>query len=206
MVCLAVFASSCILQLVISGVYHWVGQTGSFHLLLRHIDHAAIYLLIAATFTPIHGILFSGSWRWGMLTFIWSAAVAGIALSSVFLERVPVWLPGALYVTLGWVGLISAVKLFQQYGYRFTAPLLYGGIAYSLGVGGLGLMALAGGPELISGVAGRHEIFHFAVLAGIGFHWKFVGSFASGPPRGRIQGAHATETSRPSALTRESNS
>lgn len=180
--CLAVFACCCVLLLAISGVYHLIGADGTAHIVLRRLDHAAIYLLIAGTFTPVHGILFTGAWRTAILAFVWIAAVTGIALQSVFLERMPPWLSVTFYLALGWVGLISAWKLYRQYGWAFVAPLVYGGVAYTLGAACLGLGALIDGLVIVSGAIGRHEIFHFAVLAGIGFHWKFVDSFASGIP------------------------
>ena len=177
--CLAVFAFSCIFMLSISGVYHLLDSRGTAHAVMRRVDHAAIFLLIAGTFTPIHGILFAGRWRWVVLASVWCAAVIGITFVSVFLERMPPWLSVIFYLTLGWFGLISALKLYHRRGWGFIAPLVYGGISYTLGAAYLGVGALIDGLAIIPGVLGRHEVFHFAVLAGIGFHWRFVSNFSS---------------------------
>ncbi len=82
----------------------------------------------------MHIILFKGFQRWGFLVFIWSAAITGIVLKTLFFAQTPMWLGLSLYLGLGWTGLISGAFLWKRYGYRFMAPLFYGGIAYSLGV------------------------------------------------------------------------
>lgn len=179
---LATFAFSCVFLLSASGVYHLLDSSESGHATLRRLDHAGIFGLIAGTLTAIHGILFQGAWRWGMILFIWSVAATGITLNSIFIEQMPAWLPVTIYVILGWVGVFTAFKLQRRYGYDFIAPLVYGGVAYTLGAGLLGIMSLLGNPMLVPGIIGRHEIFHLTVLAGIGFHWKFINSFADGKP------------------------
>jgi channel protein (hemolysin III family) len=175
--------------LSMSSVYHLLEPGSSARAVLRRLDHAAIFTLIAGTFTPIHAIVFDGIWRWGMLLFIWGAAVTGITLKTVFFHSVPPWLSVALYVGLGWVGLVSAIRLLRSFGYRFVAPLVYGGLAYTAGAATLGILSLLGGPMLVPGVVGRHEIFHLAVLAGVAFHWQFVYRIADGK--------HSCRTSRP---------
>lgn len=199
---LAIFAFACVLVLSMSGVYHLLESNSSARAVLRRLDHAAIFTLIAGTFTPIHTIIFRGIWRWGMLLFIWVAAVTGIVLKTVFFDGVPPWLGVLLYVVLGWVGLVSAIKLMRSFGFRFIAPLAYGAVAYTVGAGLLGLLSLLGGPMLIPGVIGRHELFHLTVLAGIAFHWQFIYRIASGEyqyspsrdPRGERQTIETTSS------------
>src|SRR5262245_46256180 len=70
---LAIFALAAIILLSMSGTFHML-QHGRARDVLQRLDHAAIFVLIAATFTPIHSILFRGRWRWGMLTLIWTCA------------------------------------------------------------------------------------------------------------------------------------
>lgn len=130
---LAVYAFACVFQLLVSGAYHLLAPGSAANIVLLRIDHAAIFLLTAATFTPIHVILFRGPWRWGMLVFVWTIAVAAIALKTVFASITPTWLSATLYVGFGWVGLVSGILLWRRHGYRFIALLLYGGLAYTLG-------------------------------------------------------------------------
>jgi channel protein (hemolysin III family) len=179
-VSLAAFAFACLFVLSMSTVYHMLDPEGGARAVVQRLDHAAIFTLIAGTVTPIHAILFRGVWRWGMLVFIWAAAITGIVLKTVFFAGVPPWLGVLLYVCLGWVGVVSIFKIWRGFGWRFAAPIAYGGLMYTLGAGTLGLLAYLGGPMLIQGVVGRHELFHLAVLAGMGFHWQFVRRIADG--------------------------
>jgi len=181
---LSIFAFACVFQLLVSGIYHQLAPGSEANLLLLRIDHAAIFFLIAATFTPVHIILFKGFQRWGYLAFIWTAAITGIVLKSMFFAQTPMWLGLTLYLGLGWTGLISGAFLWRRYGYRFMAPLFYGGIAYSLGVVFEVVTAAMSGFQPIPGIVGGHEVFHFAVLLGMAIHWRFIGSFAGRGIRG----------------------
>jgi len=177
---LGFFAFASVFQLLASGICHLLTPGTPAALVLLRIDHAAIFLLIAATFTPVHAILFRGPWRWGMLAFIWTAAIAGIVLKTVFAAITPTWLSAAFYLGLGWVALVSGILLWRRHDYRFMALLLYGGLAYTLGVVIEAIMAANGNIQPIPGFLGGHEIFHVAVLAGIGLHWAFIRRFAAG--------------------------
>jgi channel protein (hemolysin III family) len=79
---------------------------------------------------------------------------------------------------MGWGGLISCILLWKRYGFSFVAPLLWGGVAYTLGA----IVLVLNGPALIPGAVGAHELWHLAVLVGLGLHWKFVFGFADGRP------------------------
>lgn len=173
---LTVFVLSAVLVLAMSGVFHLLPAGSRGRYVVQHLDHAAIFLLIAGTFTPIHGIVFRGVWRWGMLLFIWTFAVTAVSLKMVFFDDVPEWLGLSMYLGMGWVGLLSGVLLWQQCGTAFVAPLLRGGLAYTLGA----LADFLRFPEIIPGVLGGHELFHLAILAGIGWHWQFIAGLADG--------------------------
>src|SRR3990170_584721 len=117
MISLSVFAVSCVLLLCLSGVYHLLSPDTAARAVLKRLDHAAIFVLIAGSFTPVHTILFRGVWRWGMLSGIWAAAIAGLVLKTVFFDTVPEWLGLAMYLGLGWLGVISALALAHRYGW-----------------------------------------------------------------------------------------
>ena len=74
--------------------------------------------------------------------------------------------------------MISCILLWKRYGFSFVAPLLWGGVAYTLGA----IVLVLNGPALIPGAVGAHELWHLAVLVGLGLHWKFVFGFADGRP------------------------
>jgi channel protein (hemolysin III family) len=169
---LGIFAGAVVLALGVSGTYHAFDPDSSTRAVFQRLDHAFIWILIAASFTPVHVILFRGPWRWGALTVIWSCAAAGVTLKTVFFADVGDGLGLALYLVLGWMGTISAGKIWHQYGRRATHLLLAGGLLYSVG----GAASVAEMPVVIPGYVGPHELFHLAVLAALFAHWRFMQS------------------------------
>jgi channel protein (hemolysin III family) len=89
LISLYVFAVSCVLLLALSGVYHLLAPDTAGRAVLKRLDHAAIFVLIAGSFTPVHTILFQGAWRWGMLAAVWGAALLGVVLKTVYFDTVP---------------------------------------------------------------------------------------------------------------------
>jgi channel protein (hemolysin III family) len=174
---LAVYAASCVLLMTMSGVYHMMVAGGTARMIMARLDHSAIFVLIAGTFTPVHGILFRGWGRWGPLALIWTAAIAGIFLKMMYFDNWPEWLGVSLYLLLGWVGALSGTAIALRYGFAFVTPLLWGGIAYSVGA----LLEFARWPILFPGVVHSHELFHLAVLIGAFYHWSFVSRIAPWP-------------------------
>ena len=175
MISLSVFAVSCVLLLGLSGVYHLLSPDTAGRAVLKQLDHAAIFVLIAGSFTPVHVILFRGVWRWGTLAAIWGAAIAGVVVKTVYFDVMPEWLGLTMYLGLGWIGVFSAAALARLYGWRFIRPVLWGALAYTVGA----LAEFLRWPLLLPGILGPHEIFHLAVLAGISLHWKFILGCAS---------------------------
>lgn len=197
--CLTVYAFAVVFLLSISGVYHLLAFGGTGRAVLERLDHSAIFVLIAGSFTPAHGILFRGWARWVPLAFVWAGAAVGIVFKAMFLRAMPEWLGLALYLGLGWVGVASAAALWRRYGVDFVRPLLQGGAVYTLG----GVLEFVRWPDLIPGVIGPHEVMHLLVLAAVALHWKFVYRFAAGPPPvvTNAQGVEPVEESRCAVLS-----
>ena len=175
--------------LAMSMTYHLL-EPGSFarEEVLRRLDHAAIFTLIAATMTAAHGILFTGVMRWGFITLFWVIVATAVSLKTVFFHDIPEWLGLSLYLGFGWVGLISGIALIRKYGFAFVAPVLWGGIAYSIGA----IIEALRWPVLVDNVLAPHELFHLAVLAGLGWHWWFIWGIAKGPPPDEREQARKT--------------
>lgn len=177
MTSLAIMAVSSVFLLSMSAVYHLLGP-GTGRYVMRQLDVAGVFALIAGTVTPVHAILFRGINRWAPLLLVWSAAAAGITLRTIYSERLAPGVGTGIFLLLGWGGLISCIVLWRRYGFPFVKPLVAGGVAYTAGAMIMGL----NWPTLIPGVVGAHELWHVAVLAGLGLHWKFVFGFADGLP------------------------
>jgi len=173
---LVVFSIGSVLLLSISGVYHLVDHDGLPRQVLKVLDHACIFVLIACSFTPPHVILFRGVGRWGMLLLVWGFAVTAITLKIIFFNTMPEALSLGLYLGMGWLGVISGTALWRRFGFKFVEPLLWGGVAYSIGA----VLDFLAWPVLIPGVIQWHEVFHVAVLLGLGFHWAFIWAIADG--------------------------
>lgn len=179
MLSLGVFAFSCVLLLSLSGAYHLLAAGSAGREVLKRLDHAAIFVLIAGSFTPVHTILFRGAWRWGMLAGIWGAAFVGITIKTLNFGTTPEWVGLMMYLGLGWMGVISVAALARRYGCRFVLPLIWGALAYTVGA----VAEFLRWPQLLPGIVGPHEIFHLAVLAGIAWHWAFILGIAAGEPK-----------------------
>ena len=167
---LAVFVATVITALATSGVYHALSRGEPARLFMQRLDHCAIWGLIAGTFTAVHGIMCRGFWRWGLLSIIWSYAGVGVILQIGWFDRFSGNLGLALYLGLGWMGVGSIVKLGGQIGFRRVLPILYAGVAFSAGA----ILEAFDWPTLVRPWFGAHEIFHFAVIAGVGLLWLFI--------------------------------
>ncbi len=173
---LAVFSASSVLLLIMSGTYHLLPHATPARELMQRLDHAAIFALIAGTFTAGHAILFRGPWRWGMIVGIWSLALAGIILKTFFFEQVSEAVGLSFYLGMGWIGVLSGQRVLRLYGWHLLRPLLGGGVAYTVGA----VLEFARWPTLAPGVLGPHELFHLCVLIGVACHWEFIRRFADG--------------------------
>ena len=171
---IGVFAFACVFMLSMSGVFHMLVVGGSGSAVLFRLDKAAIFVLIAGTFTPVHGLLFRGVVRWAGLGLMWIAAATGVTLVTIFFDRMPYGLGTSLYLALGWVAGVSVIALWRRRGFRYVRLILAGGVAYSVGAILNGLRW----PTLIPGVFGPHELWHVAVLTGLSLHWRFIARLA----------------------------
>ena len=181
-IAIGVFVFTCLFLLSMSGVFHLLSVGGAGRAVLQRLDHAAIFLLIAGSFTPVHCILFSGFLRWGILLLVWVLAITGLTLKVIFFDDIPESLGLTLYLGLGWLGLVSGIAVWRRFGFRFFMPMLFSALAYTSGA----LIDFLRWPVIIGGVLGPHELFHLAVLAGIGFHWRFVRNCLDRPDAGAV--------------------
>lgn len=140
------------------------------------LDVAAIFLLIAGTFTPVHALLFRGWKRWAILIPLWVIAITGITLRSIFFDSLPLVWGTAIFLLMGWIGLYSTLLLYKEYGRSTALPLIIGGICYTIGAVG----DLANWPIIIPMVWGPHATFHLFVIAGLSFHWYLISQIAEG--------------------------
>ena len=176
-ICLAIFIFSAVFLLSMSGVFHLLEDGGDARIVLQRLDHVGIFLLIAGSFTAVHGLLFKGFWRWGMLTLVWAFAISGLTLKTIFFTSIPGWFGLLIYLGLGWLGAITAILLYRKYNFQFIKPLLYGAFAYTIGA----IIELLQSPTPLQGIIGPHELFHIAVVLGLAQHFIFISRFSKHP-------------------------
>ncbi len=156
------FASSMVVLYLTSTLYHaWPLGLGKRR--LQVLDHGAIYLLIAGTYTPFTLGVLRGAWGWTLFGLIWGLAVMGIGLKALGGVRYRVF-SVSLYLAMGWLVLIAIKPLLQHVPTSGFVWLLAGGIAYTLGVPFYTARRL---PY-------SHCVWHLFVLAGSACHFFAV--------------------------------
>lgn len=174
--CCGIFAFAVVLLLSLSGVFHMFRPKTTPREVMVRLDVAAIFVLIAASFTPVHGVLYRGWNRWGILIPLWLFTVTAITLRTIFFSSLPYIWGNGIFLLMGWIGLYSTVLTYRDYGKRIAVPVIAGGICYTIGVVGDSFQW----PTIIPRVWGSHETFHWLVLAGISWHWYLMSQIAEG--------------------------
>lgn len=176
---LLVYGAALILMFSASAAYHLIVARPAVAQTLRKLDHSAIYLLIAGTYTPICLHFFTGFWRWGVLVVIWSMALAGIAVK-MFVIRAPRWLTAAIYLAMGWMSVMGIKVMLATMPAGALAWLLLGGVVFSLGA----VVYVAKRPNFRPGVFGFHEAWHIFVILGCLCHFILVAAYVAPPAVG----------------------
>lgn len=165
-----VFGLSMVLLYSTSSLYHWsCAVRARAASAMQRLDHMAIFLLIAGTYTPICVLALGGSTGWLMLALVWSAAAAGL-LMKLFWMSAPVWLSCGVYLAMGWIAAFFIVPLFHALSWSSLAWLAAGGLFYSIGAVIFGLER----PRFTWSWFGPHELFHLFVMGGSVCHYLTV--------------------------------
>jgi hemolysin III len=161
-VSVSIFGATLVLLYAASTLYHSL-PLGRAKAVFRVLDHSAIYLLIAGTYTPFALVSLRGPWGWSLFGVIWGCAVAGIVLRTTFGVRWRVALV-VLYVAMGWAGIVAVRPMLAAMPGRGLALVALGGLAYTFGLVFYGWHRL---PY-------HHAVWHLFVLAGSAFHFSAV--------------------------------
>jgi hemolysin III len=161
-VSVSVYGSTLVLLYSASTFYHAL-PAPRVKRVFRTLDHAAIYLLIAGTYTPFMLVNLRGGWGWALFGVVWGLALLGVTLEAVAGQRVRV-LSVVLYLGLGWLVAIAVRPLMQSVESGGLVLLVAGGLAYSAGVIFYGWKRL---PY-------HHAVWHLFVMAGSLLHFFAV--------------------------------
>jgi hemolysin III len=166
---LTIYGVSLIAMFSASATYHMVRVKEKALEIFRKVDHAAIYFLIAGTYTPFCVNSFDGFWKWGMLAIVWSLGLIGIVVK-VFYIRAPRWLNAAIYLVLGWLSVSAAGEFLAALPLWVLGWLIAGGVIYTLGA----VVYITRIFNFKPGVFGFHEMWHIFVLLAAAAHFVAV--------------------------------
>jgi hemolysin III len=165
----SVYGVTLVLLYLTSTLYHSLSKTRARHV-LQVLDHSAIFLLIAGTYTPFLLVNLRGFWGWTLFGFQWGLAALGIVFKAVFGPRWPI-ASTAVYILMGWSAVVAARPLVQHVAPAGIAWLAAGGLAYTLGVTFYAWERLRYG----------HMVWHLFVLAGSVCHYLSVLWYVKAP-------------------------
>lgn len=164
----AVFGFTLVLLYGASTLYHSL-QTERLRPLMQRVDHAAIFLLIAGTYTPFLLVTLRGPWGWSLFGVVWGLALIGVVLKFWFAGRFRV-LSTVVYLVMGWMVIVAVKPLLAALHPGGLAWLVAGGLAYSFGTIFY----------LWRSLPYHHALWHGFVLAGSACHWVAVYGYVVG--------------------------
>jgi hemolysin III len=159
-------ATLCVLYIT-STLYH--STRGRAKKVLRKLDHCAIYLIIAGTYTPFALVTLNGAWGWTLFGAVWGLALLGI-VQELWLAKGERVTSLVIYVLMGWLALVAVVPLFQALSWGGLAWLVAGGLAYT---GGMVFYVYD------ERFRHWHGIWHLFVLAGSALHYVAIVLFVA---------------------------
>ena len=168
----SLFGMSLIALYVASSVYHYANGSERKLLILRKLDHAMIYVLIAGTYTPILLQYMPGRKGWLFVAAIWACALLGILIKLCWFSA-PRWLQTVLYIAMGWAILFD-ISVLQSMNRIAVLLLMVGGISYTVGA----VIYMLKKPNITPSF-GFHELFHIFVLLGSFFHFIMIFLFVA---------------------------
>jgi hemolysin III len=157
-----VYSLALLAMLGASAAYN-CGRAAARHELRRRLDHAAIFVMIAGTYTPFTVGVLSGGLALGATAGVWSAALAGVIMKLWYPHHLE-GLSTILYLTLGWLGLLVVPSLFGSLAHPAAILIVTGGILYSIGAGF----------QLWRALPFQNAIWHAFVVLAAGSHYAAI--------------------------------
>jgi hemolysin III len=162
-----VYAASMLVCFGVSAAYHRLARSPRAQQLMQRLDHGAIFLLVAGTYTPLLVLSFNGYVRLLLLALVWSVAAAGFAgRLTDRLKRAA----GVLYLALGWSAIVLLPFMFHRLGPLVAALLVAGGLVYTAGA----VLFFLRRPRLSDRVFGFHEFWHSMTLIAGSAHYVAI--------------------------------
>ena len=169
-----IYGITLFLVYLASALYHCLRVGPRAEDALFAFDRAAIFCLIAGTYTPICLVALRGGWGWSLFGIVWGLAVAGILGDVLSRRRAPDWLTALLYLVMGWIAVVAVGPLVRVLPWPALLLLLAGCLIYTVGA----VICVRERPRLKPGIFGAHDLWHVLVLAASACHfflmWRFI--------------------------------
>ncbi|OYZ11308.1 MAG: hypothetical protein B7Y39_19580 [Bdellovibrio sp. 28-41-41] len=164
-----IYSLGLLLMLGVSAFYHRIHWQPKPRAFMKRLDHSAIFIQIAGTFTPICLLALNENDGIFLLKVIWAAAAAGI-LQSIFWVKAPKFVTVIFYVVMGWIALPYVSEMGKALGTTRVSLLVAGGIVYTVG----SLFYATKRPRMAPLVFGYHELFHLFTIVGAILHFAVI--------------------------------
>jgi len=158
----SLYGFSVFLSMTMSSILHFFIWFKRYFKVFGILDHSAIYLLIAGTYTPFCLVVVKGTLGWSIFGIIWALAVVNIVLKAVFFSKMPLWLSMAGYLAMGWLSLLLVYRVYLLLGIKVVLLMIAGGLFYTIGA----MIFIKEKPNLFPGRFGNHELWHVLVMLG----------------------------------------
>jgi hemolysin III len=172
-IAMSIYAFSLSAMLGTSALYHRVTWTPDVRRWMRRLDHTMIFVFIAGTYTPFALLVMHGALADVVLVVVWASALAGMILNLVWLSA-PYWFTSAVYLSTGWVAIVTLPQLWEEIGPAGVGLIALGGALYTAGA----VIYARRRPDPRPQVFGYHEIFHVLVIAAAAVQYAAVAIYA----------------------------
>lgn len=173
MIAILIYGISLVLMFSASAAYHLTNSSNQAISVFRKLDHTAIYLLIAGTYTPVCLLFFDGFWQIGLLLIVWIFAITGIIVK-FFSINAPRWVTAGIYLVMGWLCVLAIGEIVRTMPQGSIIWLGLGGFFYSLGA----VVYMTKKLDFKPGIFGFHEVWHVFVILGALAHFMMIAFFA----------------------------
>lgn len=170
-----VYAIGLVALFGVSGTYHRIRWSDTRRALMQKLDHGTIFVMIAASYTPVCLMVLQGWVRWTMLAIAWTGAAVGFVLAFTG-GRTSRVLRGTLYIGLGWAAVAAVPQMWAHMSVTELVLLAAGGVLFTVG----SIFLLTNWPDPFPRVFGYHEVWHVMVVAAVACHFVAIASVVSG--------------------------
>lgn len=158
----SLYGASVFISMSLSSILHFFLWKKKYYKIFGILDHSAIYILIAGTYTPFCLVVVRGPLGWSIFGVIWGLALINIVIKAIFFTKIPKWFSIAGYLVMGWISVSLIFNIYKELGFISILFMLLGGMMYSVGA----FIFLRQKPNPFPGKFASHEIWHLMVLLG----------------------------------------